>query len=311
MQAGEAQRATQAAVSSATSLGLTVHDAAVLHNSNKLTLRLRPCDVLARVAPATHRGAQFEVDIARHLSAAGSPVAALITPRVFVRDDYTVTLWTYYEPVSGLPAADYARALERLHAGMRQVDLPAPHFTDRVAEARKLVADPARTPRLTDADRSFLAGTLDRLRRAVSDSGRPEQLLHGEPHPGNLLPTAAGPLFIDFETCCRGPIEFDVAHAPDEVGTQYPGVDPQVLRDCRALMLAMITTWRWDRDDEYPDGHRLGTEWLNELRRIDGQMPSARSSSLKRNAADSAPNHNASAGSTTSKTGSAGPVRPK
>jgi aminoglycoside phosphotransferase (APT) family kinase protein len=268
MQADAAQRATQAALSTASSLGLTAHDAVVLHDSNKLTLRLQPCDVLARVAPAAHQSAQFEVDIARRLFEVGSPVAALESPEVFVRDDFVITLWTYYEPVTAqaIPPADYAGALERLHAGMRQVDLPTPHFTDRISEARTLVADHDRTPRLADADRVFLAGTLDRLRRAVSDSGRPEQLLHGEPHPGNVLPTSVGPLFIDFETCCRGPVEFDLAHAPDDVGDLYPGVDHDLLRDCRAVTLAMITAWRWDRDDQFPDGCRLGVEWLSELR---------------------------------------------
>jgi aminoglycoside phosphotransferase (APT) family kinase protein len=256
-------------MSSAWSLGLTAHHVTVLHNSNKLTLRLHPCDVLARVAPAADHGAQFEVDVARRLAEVGSPVAALVSPEVFVREDYVVTLWVYYEPVTSqaIPGAEYAGALERLHAGMRTVDLPTPHFTDRVSEARTLVADRARTPELTDPDRAFLAGTLGRLRQAVSESGRPEQLLHGEPHPGNLLPTRAGPLFIDFETCCRGPIEFDLAHAPDDVAGHYPDVDPRLLRDCRILMLAMITSWRWDRDDQFPDGHRLGVEWLSELRK--------------------------------------------
>jgi hypothetical protein len=269
MQADAAQRATRAAMASASSLGLTAHDAVVLHNSNKLTLRLRPCDVVARVAPAADQGARFEVDIAQRLAELGSPVAALAAPEVFVRDDYVITLWTYYEPVTAqaIPPADYIAALDRLHAGMRRVDLPTPHFTDRVSEAQTLVADHDRTPRLSGADRAFLAGTLQRLRRAVGDSGRPEQLLHGEPHSLNLLSTPVGPLFIDFETCCRGPIEFDLAHAPDEVGDRYPGVDHDLLRDCRALMLAMITTWRWDRHDQFPDGHRLGIDWLSELRK--------------------------------------------
>jgi len=273
MQEYETQRATQAAISSASLLGLTAHDTAVLHNSNKLTLRLRPCDVLARVAPAAHQCAQLEVDVAQRLAEVGSPVAALESPKVFVRDNYVVTLWAYYEPVTThpVPTAEYVGALERLHAGMRRVDLPTPHFTDRVSEAQMLVADQARTPELADQDRVFLASTLARMRRGVSERGRPEQLLHGEPHPGNLLSTHTGPLFIDFETCCRGPIEFDLAHAPDEVGDRYPGVDHQLLRDCRTLMLAMITAWRWDRDDQFPDGHRLGIEWLNELRTATAQ----------------------------------------
>src|SRR6185437_7528826 len=45
-------RAIAAATSIATSLDLPASDAIVLHNSNKLALRLTPCDVLARVAPA-------------------------------------------------------------------------------------------------------------------------------------------------------------------------------------------------------------------------------------------------------------------
>jgi aminoglycoside phosphotransferase (APT) family kinase protein len=274
MQEHEVQPAIQAAISSATSLGLTAHDTTVLHNSNTLTLRLRPCDVLARVAPAAHQCAQLEVDVAQRLAEVGSPVATLISPEVFVRGDYMVTLWTYHEPATtgSFTNAEYVGALERLHAGMRTVDVPTPHFTDRVAEAQMLVADHARTPELVDRDRVFLANTLDRMRRAVSESGRPEQVLHGEPHPGNLLPTRSGPLFIDFETCCRGPIEFDLAHAPDEVGDHYPGVDHQLLRDCRTLMLAMITAWRWDRDDQFPNGHRLGVEWLSDLRKVTAQV---------------------------------------
>lgn len=268
MQTYEIERATRAALSSATSLGLTAREAAVLHNSNTLTLRLQPCDVLARVAPVAHQCAQLEVDVARRLAEAGSPVAALESPDVFVRGDYVVTLWTYYEPVSTqpIPDAQYASALERLHAGMREIDVPTAHFTDRVSAAQTLVADHARTPELTASDRFFLASTLNRMRRAVAECGRPEQLLHGEPHPGNLILTRTGPLFIDFETCCRGPIEFDLAHAPDDVGDHYPGADQPLLRDCRTLMLAMITAWRWDRDDQFPDGRRLGIEWLSQLR---------------------------------------------
>ncbi len=46
----------------------------------------------------------------------------------------------------------------------------------------------------------------------------------------------------------------------------YPGVDQDLLRACRVLMLAMITTWRWDRDDRFPHGRQRGVEWLGQLR---------------------------------------------
>jgi len=276
MQASEVSRAVAAAMSIGSSLHLTSEDAIVLHNSNRLTLRLMPCSVLARVAPLAHRAAQFEVELAQGLAAAGCPVAALeprVEPRVYERDGFVITLWTYYEPAPppSVSPADYADALERLHAGMRTLDVPAPHFTDRVEEAQHLVASPDRTPALADADRQLLGTTLARQRRVIGERGAAEQLLHGEPHPGNLLTTTTGPLFIDLETCCRGPVEFDLAHAPDDVSEHYPGVDHDLLRECRILVLAMISTWRWDRGDQLPNGRRLGTEWLNQIRAALGQ----------------------------------------
>ena len=271
MQASEVPRAIAAAMAIASALDLNVNNAIVLHNSNKLTLRLLPCDVLARVAPEAQQVAQFEVALAQRLAETGCPVATLerrVAPRAYARDGFVVTLWTYYAPATPreVVPADYARALGRLHAGMRQLALPTPHFLDRVEEAQHLVASRDHTPALADADRALLGDTLRRLRRVIGDRGAAEQLLHGEPHPGNLLTTKHGLRFIDFETCCRGPVEFDLAHAPAAVSAHYPGVKRDVLRACRLLVLAMITTWRWERGDQFPNGRELGTAWLNQLR---------------------------------------------
>ncbi len=271
MRASDVPRAVAVATSIAAALDLTVDDAIVLHNSNKLALRMLPCDVLARVAHVGHEVAQFEVDLAQRLAETESPVAALeprVEPRVYERDGFAVTLWTYYEPVlpRDVAPAAYAQALARLQAGMREIDLPAPHFTDRIAQAQWLVGNRAHTPELADTERELLSTTLGSLRRAIDDRGAAEQLLHGEPHPGNLLRTKEGLLFVDLETCCRGPVEFDIAHAPEEVNAHYPAVNQDLLRECRILMLAMIATWRWDRDDQFPNGRQLGAEWLSQMR---------------------------------------------
>jgi len=271
MQAPEVQRGVAAAMSTASSLDLAAADAIVLHDSNKLTVRLLPCDVLARVAPVARQVAQFEVELAQRLAESESPVAALdprVEPRVYERDGFVVTLWTYYEPATSreVSPAGYATVLGRLHAGLRTLDVPAPHFTDRVEQAQQLVASRDHTPALADADRELLGNTLGSLRRMIGERGGAEQLLHGEPHPGNVLTTKNGPLFIDLETCCRGPVEFDLAHAPEPVSEHYPGVNQGLLRQCRILVLAMITTWRWDRGDQLPNGRQLGTQWLSQLR---------------------------------------------
>src|SRR5262249_42279047 len=163
-----------------------------------------------------------------------------VEPRIYLRDGFVVTLWVYYDPVPPreIAPAEYAHALKRLHVGMRHVDMATPHFTDRVAEAQGLVENRDQSPDLSHADRELLSNTLRSLRRGIVDRGAPEQLLHGEPHPGNLLRTKNGLLFVDLETCCRGPVEFDLAHAPDEVSEHYPDADQELLRDCRVLMLA-------------------------------------------------------------------------
>ena len=76
MQEVDIPRAVAAARSSAAALGLCVADAVVLHASNRLAVRLLPCDVLARVAYVAHQAsAAFEVEVARQLAETESPVA--------------------------------------------------------------------------------------------------------------------------------------------------------------------------------------------------------------------------------------------
>ena len=270
MEMSDVRRAISAATSIAASLDLPASDAIVLHNSNKLALRLTPCEVLARVAPVGQEIAQLEVDLAQRLAEAGCPVGSLeprADPLVHTRDGFTVTLWTYYEPVTPhIPPVDYAKALRLLHVGMREVDVPSPSFTDRIAEAAEVVANPDLSPDLADPDRVFLSGRLESLRRAINDRGAVEQLLHGEPHQGNVLSTKHGPLFIDLETFCRGPVEFDLAHVPEAVREHYPNVDQGLLDECRQLVLAMVAAWRWELGDQFPNGRRFGEEFLRALR---------------------------------------------
>jgi Ser/Thr protein kinase RdoA (MazF antagonist) len=230
-----------------------------------------PCDILARVADSAHTAAALEIEIAGRLAEFDCPVAAplpRVGDRVHARDGFLITLWTYYDPVSPLPVrpADYAGALQQLHAGMRNLDAVTPHFTDRVAEAQQLVSRPDQTPALADADRELLSTTLRSTSLAIADRGAAEQMLHGEPHPGNVLNTPKGPLFIDFETVCRGPVAFDLAHVPEAVSDRYSGVDRALLGECRALVLAMVAAWRFDRSDKLPKGHLAARQLIQALR---------------------------------------------
>lgn len=259
-------------MSVAASLDLAVDDAVVLNDSNRLVVRLLPCDVVARVSPMGWFSAAREVELARRLAEeTDAPVAGLdprVEPRVHERDGFETAMWTYFEPVhSGeLTPADYAHALQRLHGALRQVDVTANHFTDRFAEIQRWLADPDFTPELTDEDRELLAERIANPGPLFIDGGAPEQLLHGEPHPWNVLVTKDGPLFIDFENCARGPVEYDLAWVPKEVSDRYPDADQDLVDECRGIVLALIAAHRWRRDDQHPSGRQGGVAFLNAVR---------------------------------------------
>src|SRR4051812_48332317 len=113
-------RATAAATSLAEAVDLHVNEAVVIQNSNKLGLRLLPCDTFARTALVGEEVAAFEVRVAEGLAALAAPIASLdprVEPRVYERDGFAVTFWSYYVPGTDLGSpADYADALHRLHA---------------------------------------------------------------------------------------------------------------------------------------------------------------------------------------------------
>lgn len=263
--------AVAAALSVVQELGLPAESAVVVHASNRLAVRLMPAEVLARVAPDGHDAAQFEVDLATRLAQTKSPVAPIdprVVPRVVRRDGLAITLWTWFDTQASanLDPAAYAGALERLHRGLRGLDVPTPHFLDRVREAEAIVANHAPTPELTEADRALLQRTLATTTAAIAERGASEQPLHGEPHPGNVLNTKVGPLFIDLETCCRGPIEFDLAHVPTAVSDAYPNADQELVGICRLLVLAMVAAWRFEPGDLFPNGMTAAHELLGALR---------------------------------------------
>ncbi len=260
--------------------GLDVERAVVLQSSNRLTVHLQPCDAIARVAVQSARGgAALEVAIAERLAQTTAPVAPLdprVAPEVVDEGGFAITFWTYCRPVrpAALDAGEYADALARLHHGMRAVDAPPGlgHFTDRVAEARGLVDDPANESPISPADRDLVSATLLDDTEAVLARASSEQLLHGEPHPGNTIRSDAGIVFVDLETCCRGPVEFDIAHAtivegapPTEVARRYPGADVELVRACWRLTVAMAIAWRFDPGDQLPDGTARARRWATQL----------------------------------------------
>lgn len=262
--------AVTAATSLAASLGLEARESRVLSASSATVVHLLPCDAVARVCPAARdTTAALEVDLALQLERLGAPVVPLdprVPPRPHHHGGFVTTFWTHCS-TTGAPVSPegYAESLERLHRALREVTVAVPHVTDRLQRAAHLLDRPDLTPRLAAADRALLQAVLDEDGDRLRGAAR-EQVLHGEPHPGNVLATLGGAVFIDWETACRGPVELDLAHAPPGVEATYPGADPDLLASCRRLGLALATTWRYDLEDRLPDGLALGAAWLEQLR---------------------------------------------
>ncbi len=90
----DSRRACAAATSLATSFGLVVEDHVVLHDSNRVVVRLLPCDVVARVSPSGWYSPRAEVELARRLATETDGLIAGLDPRVepaiFQRDDFEI-----------------------------------------------------------------------------------------------------------------------------------------------------------------------------------------------------------------------------
>jgi Phosphotransferase enzyme family len=214
--------ACEAALHVAADLGIRVQQPVVLADRNNTLIRLAPAPIVAKVGTSHFRDARLEslereLAVGAHLAARGAPVippAREVSPGPHRRQGLTVTLWEYIQPVAD--AVPDARVLKLVHAALSDFAGPLPWFGVELEDARRLL-EPERSPALAADDRRFLVSVIDELEPSLPPGGRP---LHGSPHADNWLVSADGPLLFDFETACRGPLEWDlvaVADADDEL----------------------------------------------------------------------------------------------
>ncbi|MFF5547925.1 hypothetical protein [Streptomyces olivaceoviridis] len=112
-------------------------------------------------------------------------------------------------------------------------------------------ADPDRSPQLANADRVFLSGRWQARDERSTTAAPWIRCFTASRIQAMCLVTKNGPLFIGLETYCRGPVEFDLAHAAEAVRAHYPGVGQRLLDGCPQLVVAMVAAWRWELGDQY------------------------------------------------------------
>ncbi len=242
--------ACRAAADIAAKYGIRADSPLLLQETNNTVVWLRPSDVIAKVgtrADSLHE-LQREYEVARDLAALGAPVASPLVespPTTDPRTGFIVTLWNRLERDESAepPASAVGESLGRLHQAMNACRVELPDFRVDIRRSRRILQARSRIPALAAGDRAFLEEVFDALLPAIDAAAFDSRPLHGEPHEGNRVPTPFGIRWIDFESACRGPVEWDLAFLPEEGRRHFSTVDQDLLAVLSDLNSARVATW--------------------------------------------------------------------
>lgn len=231
--------------------GVDFEQLVVIQDTNNVVAWLQPTSVIVKVGRWSHSAPalQLEYAIARQLADLGAPVAAPVgVPFTDAGTPMVSTLWTRlnatHEPADADPRI-LARCLATVHAGLTNVTVEIPDFRDGVDLAARALFNDTAISRMPDIDRDLLRACYEPLRSGIDDISMRVRPIHGEPHTGNFIVADTGAYLIDFETVCRGPIEWDLASLPSSVAADFDGIDDELLEALRILNSIRLATWGW------------------------------------------------------------------
>lgn len=225
------RRAVAAAVQVAVAHGVAVSEPSVLAERYALRVHLRPAPLVARVSTFTALLREpiaawlgRELSVTRFLHGHGAPVvppSELLPAGPHVHDGFAISFWAYEPPVSDeLPSPEVAgRMLAELHRALRGYSGELPHLAPPLNDIPRSLERLERMPRvLAEPDRSLLCRLAERLLPALERLEAPVQPLHGDAHVYNVIRSARGLVWNDFEDTCLGPVAWDLASLGDPEG---------------------------------------------------------------------------------------------
>jgi len=234
----------------------------ILADSNNTIVHLAPEPLVAKVGASHFRDASLEaldreLAVARYLTSKAAPVvrpAARVPAGPHRARGLTITLWHYYEPD---PVTEGGRVLgsllARVHNALLDYPGPLPTFTVELEDIGRFLEDRGRLRRLPDEDQAFLDSVHRDLDSDLPATFPGERPLHGSPHSGNWLRGSAGPLLLDFETACRGPVELDLSALGEDGLDAFPHVDRDLLALLRRMQSLCVTVKCWLDPDRAPE----------------------------------------------------------
>jgi hypothetical protein len=204
--------------------GVACDEAVRIGAGSNVLVHLKPAPVVARVMTATavlhddaERWLAREVAVAAFVAERSDLVVALadiLPPGPHVQDGLWMTLWKFVPHDAQAPPPEprqLGRSLRSLHAVLADFQGDLAPLSETRDWLERLLDELRRSPLLTQQDIQWLRCELDALTPAVFESSLPAQALHGDASMSNLLRTESGPVWIDLEDVCAGPVAWDIA----------------------------------------------------------------------------------------------------
>ncbi|GAA5059400.1 hypothetical protein HNP84_008646 [Thermocatellispora tengchongensis] len=236
------ERGVRLATAAGRRLGLRVEEPRVLHDVFNTLVHLAPAPVVVRVPSLTFASAaeqearqRRELAVVSWLADRGAPVVppSPLVPREPVPcEDTSLTFWQYVEEVDPIAAAPPGTLEERfaeqtawtvrLHREMAGYPGELTVLAPLVPGAKTALAELRARPHVLASGGLTLAD-LDRAEREYAEvealaadftghfPGARVQAVHGDCPSFNVLRTAHGHLFCDFEDVTLAPVEWDLA----------------------------------------------------------------------------------------------------
>jgi hypothetical protein len=266
-----------AATSIAAKAGLGPVTPEVLHLGNHTSVRLSPWPIVARIASGSSfdfsdDGLARELTVAGHLASRGVPSvrpAKAVAPGPYLENDCAITLWDYVDGRHIDTEADQrlaAVSLHEIHLALADVPAELPSFITKVESCETILANPDQAPKLAPGDRLFLQQLYESLRAELGGIGGAWQPLHGDPHLSNALITASGAVWMDLESVCVGPLEWDIGFLPVATWSEFTGIDSGLMRLFADVRSMCVATWCWAEFDRSAATAETAIYHLGELK---------------------------------------------
>jgi hypothetical protein len=204
--------------------GVACDEAVRIAAGSNVLVHLKPAPVVARVMTGTavlhddaERWLAREVAVGAFVAERSDLVVAptdILPPGPHEQDGLWMTLWKFVPHDAQAPPREprqLGRSLQRLHAVLADFPGDLAPLSETRDWLERLLAELRPSPSLTQQDIDWLRSQLDALTPAVFESSLPAQALHGDASMSNLLCTESGPVWIDLEDVCTGPVAWDVS----------------------------------------------------------------------------------------------------